>query len=340
VEWFAHRGKIVPGPDLKPRSMTARMIKSKIVFRLACAVSLLIPFSGVAQVRPRIVAVTHGQAADSFWLVVRNGLEAAAKETGSDLDYRAPETFDMAAMAQMIDAAVASKPDGLIVAIPDAAALAKSIRAAAAAKIPVIAINSGWDSYKKVGCLMYIGQQEENAGKKAGERMKDMGMKKVLILNQEAGNAALEQRIKGFKDGFEGPFHHVSMLAVPLDYMECEEAVTAYLHDHDEVDGILALGPVAAEPAMQSLDEVGRTGKIKLCTFDISPTVVDALVSKRIDFAVDQQQWLQGYLPVVFLANYVKYGLLVQDDLVLTGPIFVTQEDAGRVVDLTTLGIR
>jgi simple sugar transport system substrate-binding protein len=316
------------------------MTKFKIVFWLACAASSLASLSAVAQVRPRIIAVTHGQPSDSFWLVVRNGLEAAARETGSDLDYRAPETFDMAALAQMIDAAVASKPDGLIVTIPDAKALAKSIRGAVAAKIPVIAINSGWDSYKKLGCLMYIGQQEESAGKKAGERMKDMGVKKVLILNQEAGNVALEQRIKGYRDGFEGPFHHVDVLTVPLDYMECQEAVTAYLQNHDEVDGILALGPVAAEPAMQSLDEIRRTGKIRLCTFDISPTVVDALVSKQIDFAVDQQQWLQGYLPVVFLASYVKYGLLVQDDLVLTGPIFVTQENAGRVVDLTTLGIR
>lgn len=316
------------------------MTKFKIVFWLAGAASLLAPLSAVAQVKPRIIAITHGQASDSFWLVVRNGLEAAANETGSHLDYRAPETFDLAAMAQMIDAAVASKPDGLIVTIPDTAALAKSIRGAVAAKIPVIAINSGWDSYKKLGCLMYIGQQEESAGKKAGERMKNMGVKNVLILNQETDNVALEQRIKGIKDGFEGPFHHISVLAVPLDYMECQEAVTAYLHDHDEVDGVLALGPVAAEPAMQSLDEAHKTGKIKLCTFDISPTVVDALVSKQIDFAVDQQQWLQGYLPVMFLANYVKYGLLVQDDLILTGPIFVTQENAGRVVDLTTLGIR
>jgi simple sugar transport system substrate-binding protein len=320
--------------------MTGRMMKSKIAFWLACAASLLVPLSAVAQIRPRIVAVTHGQASDSFWLVVRNGLEAAARETGTDLDYRAPEKFDLAAMSQMIDAAVASKPDGLIVTIPDLRALAKSIRGAVAAKIPVIAINSGWASYKKLGCLMYIGQQEETAGKKAGERMKDMGVKKVLILNQEVGNVALEQRIKGFKDGFEGPFHHVSVLAVQLDFTQCEDAVTAYLHNNEDVDGILALGPVAAEPALQSIDDVGKTGKIKLCTFDISPTVVQALVRKQIEFAVDQQQWLQGYLPVVFLANYAKYGLLLQDDLALTGPSFVTPENAGRVVDLLTLGFR
>jgi simple sugar transport system substrate-binding protein len=187
---------------------------------------------------------------------------------------------------------------------------------------------------------MYIGQQEESAGKRAGERMKDMGVKKALILNQEMDNVALKQRIKGFKDGFEGPFHHVDVLPVQIDFTQCQDAITAYLHNHEDVDGILALGPVAAEPALQSIDEVGKTGQIKLCTFDISPTIVQALVRKQVDFALDQQQWLQGYLPVVYLANYAKYGLLVQDTLVLTGPSFVTPENAGRVVDLLTLGFR
>ena len=312
----------------------------KIAFWLACAASLLVPLSTIAQRRPRIVAVTHGQEFDSFWFLVRDGLETAARQTGSDLDYRAPETFDLAAMAQMIDAAVASKPDGLIVTIPDAQALAKAIRGAVAANIPVIAINSGEDSYKKLGCLMYIGQLEEGAGKKAGERMKDRGVKRALILDHEVGNAALERRIRGFQDGFEGPFHNVDVLAVPRDFTPCQHAISAYLRDHEDVDGIVALGPVAAEPALQAIDEVGKTGQIKLCTFDLSLITVQALVKKQVDFAVDQQPWLQGYLPVVYLANYAQHGLLVQTDLVPTGPSVVTPENAGRVVDLLTLGFR
>jgi simple sugar transport system substrate-binding protein len=315
-------------------------MKCKLAFRLACVASLLVALSAVAQLRPRIVAVTHGQASDPFWFLVRNGLEAAANETGSDLDYRAPETFDPAAMAQMIDAAVVSKPDGLIVTIPDVAALAKSIRGAVAAKIPVIAINAGEDAYKKLGCLMYIGQQEDRAGKKAGERMKNRGVKRALILNYEVSHVALEQRIQGFKDGFEGPFHHVDVLPVPMDFTRCQHAISAYLRDHEDIDGILALGPVPFEPALQSIEELGKTGKIKLCTFDIVPATLQALVRKQVDFAVDQQPWLQGYLPVVYLANYAKHGLLVQSDLVLTGPSFVTPENANRVVDLLTFGFR
>ena len=183
--------------------------------------------------------------------------------------------------------------------------------------------------------MMHIGQEEELAGKKAGERLKALGVTEAVILNQEWGNSPLSQRTEGYKDGFEGPFHHVQVLPVKIDFHQCHDAVNAYLQTHPEVDGILALGPVAAEPALQVLDEMGKTSKIKLCTFDISPGVIEALKKKQISFAVDQQQWLQGYLPIVFLANYVKYGSILQNELILTGPAFVTPENVDNVANLT-----
>ncbi len=283
------------------------MSKLKLAFCLAFAASWLDPSAGFAQKKPKIIVVTHGQVSDAFWLVVRNGVETAAKETDSDVDYQASGQFDLFAMSKLIDAAVASKPDALVVSIPDAAPLSKSIQAAVAAKIPVISINSGLDVSKKLGCLMHIGQEEESAGRQAGERMKAMGVRQALILNQEVGNVALDQRTKGFRDGFEGPFHHVQQ--------------------NPDIDGILALGPVAAEPALQAVDILGKAGKIKVCTFDISPRIIQALMKKQMGFAVDQQQWLQGYLPVIFLANHVKYGSIPQNSVILTGPSFVTPEN-------------
>ena len=317
------------------------MTRSRFAFWLAYVTSLLLlPLTGFAQSKPRIIVVTHGQASDPFWLVVRNGLQTAAAETGSDVDYRCPPTFDMRGMAQLINAAVASKPDGLVVSIPDAAALGDSIRAAGAAKIPVIAINAGLDVFKTLGCLMYIGQEDEVAGKRAGERMKGMEVRKAIILNHEVGNVALEQRIRGFRDGFEGPFHHVEVLPVTPDFAECQAAVAAYLEAHDDLDGILALGPVTAEPALEALDQLGRLAKVKLCTFDVSPAIVQGLLKRRMAFAVDQQQWLQGYLGIMVLATYVKYGSLLQNKLILTGPSFVTPETAQRMVNLLSLGFR
>ena len=314
------------------------MTKPRPAFWLAFAASSLVPLAGFAQKKPKIIVVTHGQASDPFWLVVRNGVETAAKETGSDVEYQATGQFDLPAMSKLVDAAVASKPDGLVVSIPDAVFLSKSIQAAVAAKIPVISINSGLDVSKKLGCLMHIGQEEESAGREAGQRLKALGVKQAVILNQELGNVALDQRTKGFRDGFEGPFHHVQVLPVKIDFMECHDAVAAYLQKNQEVDGILALGPAAAEPALQVLDEMGTIDRIKLCTFDISPRIIQALVKKQMGFALDQQQWLQGYLPVIFLANYAKYGSILRNDLILTGPSFVTPENVEQVANLSAKG--
>jgi simple sugar transport system substrate-binding protein len=310
------------------------MIRSKLAFWLAFTVSFLVPFACFAQKKPKIIVVTHGQASDPFWLLVRDGVETAAKETGVEVEYHAPENFDLRAMSQLIDAAVASRPDGLVVSIPDVAAVGASIRAAVAAKIPVISINSGLDVSKKLGCMMHVGQEEESAGREAGQRMKDLGVKEAIILNQEVGNVALDQRAKGFRDGFEGPFHHVQILRVTIDFKQCHDAIAGYLEKNSSVDGILALGPVAAEPALRVLQETGRIGKIKLCTFDISPPVLEALLKRQMSFALDQQQWLQGYLPVVFLANYAKYGSILQNGLILTGPSFVTPENVEQVARL------
>jgi simple sugar transport system substrate-binding protein len=311
------------------------MITSKLAPWLFLAVTWLVPFTGLAQKKPRIVFITHGQTGDPFWDVVRKGAETAARETDADVQYQSPGKFDLVEMSHLIDAAVTTKPDGLIVSIPDVKALGQSIQAAVSAKIPVISINSGLEVSRQLGCMMHIGQEEESAGKAAGQRMKAIGITEVMILNQETGNAGLDQRIKGFKNGFEGPFHHVHVVAVTIDFKECHDTVTGYLRQNPGIDGILALGPVAAAPTLQALTEMGEVGKIKLCTFDISPEVIQALSKGQMSFAVDQQQWLQGYLPVIFLANYAIHGAVPENDLTLTGPSFVTPENVDRVASLS-----
>ncbi|HXO98387.1 MAG TPA: sugar ABC transporter substrate-binding protein [Chthoniobacterales bacterium] len=313
-----------------------KLTKLRLFAVFALAVSA-IPFSAHAQKKPHIIVVTHGQVSDSFWVVVKNGVEAAAKETNSTVEYRAPEKFDMVALSQLIDAGVASKPDGLIVSIPDASALSKSIQAAVAAKIPVISINSGSDVSKKLGCLLHVGQEEELAGQRAGERMKAEGVKKAAVINQEVGNVALDLRAKGFSEGLGA---NAEVVAVTMDFTSARNAIAGYLQKNPDVDGILALGPAGAEPALQAIEESGKVGKIKFGTFDLSPTVLQAIDKKQMEFAIDQQQYLQGYLSVMIMANYIKYGLLPANDVVLTGPGFVTAETAKQVIDLSKKGIR
>ena len=313
------------------------MIKTKLAVLLACFASLAVPLTGLAQKKPHIIVVTHGQVSDPFWFVVKNGVDQAAKDSGADVEYRAPEKFDMVALAQLIDAAVASKPDGLAVSIPDADALGGAIQKAVKAGIPVISLNSGSDVSKKLGCLLHVGQDEYIAGKRGGERMKTMGIKKAVVINQEVGNAGLDLRAKGFTEAVGGDSQ---VLAVQMDFTAARDAISGFLQKNPDIDAVLALGPTGAEPALQALEQVGKLGKVKFATFDLSPAVLQAIDKKQMDFAIDQQQYLQGYLPVVFLANYAKYGLMPANDAVLTGPGFVTSETAKQVIDLTKKGIR
>jgi simple sugar transport system substrate-binding protein len=313
------------------------MIRLKLVSWLALVMSLCAPLTSFAQKTPHIVVVTHGQVSDSFWLVVKNGVDQAKKDTGANVDYRAPEKFDMVAMGQLIDAAIASKADGIVMSIPDADALAKPIQAAVKAGIPVIAINSGLDASKKLGVLMFVGQEQLVVSKKVGEQFKKMGVKKIACLNQEVGNVALDERAKGLAEGFGGP---VEVVAVPQDFTASRNAVAAYVQKNPDVDGYMALGPVAAEPALQALQQSGKIGKVKFATFDLTPSVLEAIDKKQIEFAVDQQQYLQGYLPVVLLSNYIKFGVLPANDTIRTGETFITAADAKQVLELVKKGIR
>ncbi len=148
-----------------------------------------------------IVVVSHGQASDPFWSVVQNGVAQAGTDMGVNVQYQAPGTFDMVAMAQLIDAAVATSPQGLVVSIPDADALSDSIKAAIDAGIPVISMNSGSDVAAELGVLTHVGQTEYEAGKGGGEQMGAAGVTNAICVNQEVGNAALDLRCQGFADG-------------------------------------------------------------------------------------------------------------------------------------------
>ena len=256
-----------------------RLIKTSIAAAAALAVATAVAAPALAADDIRIIVVSHGQANDPFWSVVKNGVVAGAKDTGVTVDYRAPETFDMVAMSQLIDAAVNQKPSGLVVSIPDASALTPSIKKAVAAGIPVISMNSGSDVSKSLGALLHVGQDEETAGKAAGEKLKDMGGKVALCVNQEVGNVALDLRCKGFSEGFGGK---VTVLPVSNEPSEVRAKVKAALASNTDVDTILALGAgTAGEPSLAAVKDAGKTGKINVGTFDLSAGFLKAVAVGR-----------------------------------------------------------
>ncbi|NOE28331.1 MULTISPECIES: sugar ABC transporter substrate-binding protein [unclassified Ruegeria] len=282
-----------------------------------------------------IVVVSHGQANDAFWNVVKNGVEQAGKDVGVNVEYRAPETFDMVAMSQLIDAAVNQEPDGLIVSIPDADALGPSIERAVAAGIPVISINSGAEVAKELGALLHVGQDEYDAGKAAGEELASMGGTNAICVNHEVGNVSLDLRCEGFTEGFGGK---VTVLPTSNDPSEIESKVAAALAADESVDTVMALGASSAgEPSVAAAKASGRD--LNVASFDLSANFLQSIVDGDAAFAIDQQQYLQGYLSVNFMGLHAKYGLMPGGD-VPSGPNLITQDKAAQVIELSAQGIR
>ena len=299
------------------------------------------PDGGVTQRDFRFIVVTHGQASDPFWSVAANGVNDGAEDMGVEVEYQAPETFDMVAMSQLIDAAVASQPDGLVVSIPDADALGPSIQAAIDAGIPVVSINSGSDVFAELGVLVHVGQTEREAGFLAGERFAEAGVQNAICINQEVGNVALDLRCEGFFDGL-GQQGEV----IPVDLADptgAQETVSGVLQSNPDIDGILTLGPTGAEPTLAALDEAGILGEVTFATFDLSPRVLEEIDAGNMLFAIDQAQYLQGYLPMVLLTKFLETGAIPlgrEDRVIMTGPQFVTQETAAQVIEASEQGVR
>ena len=201
---------------------------------------------GVTQRDYTFEVVTHGQASDPFWSVAANGVTAAAEDMGVTANYQAPGTFDMVAMSQIIDTAVAGQPDGLVVSIPDADALGPSIQAAVDAGIPVISMNSGSDVFADLGVLVHVGQTEFEAGLIAGLAFAEEGVTNALCINQEVGNVALDLRCEGFTEGLGGT---VEVIPVDLnDPTGAQQSVASALQANADANGILTLGPNRCHP--------------------------------------------------------------------------------------------
>ena len=290
----------------------------------------------------RIAVVTHGQATSNFWAVVQNGVKQAQKDLCINVEYSSPETFDVVRMGELIDAAVAKKPDGLVVSIPDADALGSHIKKAVDAGIPVVSMNSGSDVFQKFGVLTHVGSDEGVAGLAGGRRLGGLGVKNAICVNDEVGNTALDTRCAGFTKGLADTGATMKVLAAPTgDPIGVQNAVAAALQADSTIDGVVTMGPDGAVPTLKAIKAANRLPQVKMATFDLGPDTLQAVQSGDIQFAIDQQQYLQGYLPVLLLMLYKQYLLMPGGgQAILSGPNFVTKDTAATVLSLAQNGIR
>jgi simple sugar transport system substrate-binding protein len=279
--------------------------------------------------------VTHGGPGDPFWAIVKNGAVQAGKDLHVKVTYQGsgvPQT-----QAQLIDTAVNQHVNGLIVSMANPDALKASILRAEAQGIPVITINSGEADSKAFGAITHVGQDETIAGKAAGERLKAAGVTKAICVIHEAGNIGLQQRCDGAAQGLG---RKLDTLQVDVNNLTSAQAtIQARLSADPSIGAVLTLNPAVAMAAVAA--ESGTSSKAKIATFDLSGDVSTAIEQGKILFAVDQQPYLQGYLPVQFLKLYAENANTVGGgEPVLTGPGFVTKENAAKVAKLAQQGTR
>jgi len=278
----------------------------------------------------KFILISHSPDSDSWWNTIKNAIEIAGNQMDVTVDYRNPTTGDLADMARIVQQAAASNPDGIIVTIADFDVLKGPITDAIAKGIPVVTINSGTRAQSEaLGALAHIGQPEYAAGFGAGKRAKAAGVTEFLCVNHFFTNPVSVDRCQGYADALGVDLGH-QMIDSGQDPTEIKNKVMAHLRSHPSTDAILTLGPTSAHPTLSALDALGRSGDIYFGTFDLSGEIAAAVKSGVISFAIDQQPFLQGYLPVVFLTNLVRYGVW-PSGAINSGPGFITKSNISLV---------
>ncbi len=272
-----------------------------------------------------------------FWSVVKKGAEDAAAAVGADMVW-SPSSNDPERQVQDIQAAIAAGADGIGVSLANPTAVAPAAAAAVAAGIPVVTLNSGVNDYQEIGAITHIGQTEIVAGNGAGLRFNTLGATKVLCAQQEQGNVGLEERCDGLAETFNGD---VVTQFVGLDSSPDEQinTIAAQLAADPDIDAVLGVGPNVAVRAVEAGTQAGRD--LFIGGFDISTDIIQEIEAGNVDFTVDQQQYLQGYLAIMFLYLNVTNQNTVGGGLpVLTGPGFVDGANVAEVKALVEAGTR
>lgn len=285
--------------------------------------------------RATVAMITHEVPGDSFWDLIRKGAQAAADKDNIELRYsNDPEAPNQ---ANLVQSAIDSKVNGIALTLAKPDAMAPAVKAALDAGIPVVAFNSGFDNFKSMGIQEYFGQDEKLAGVAAGERLNNDGAKKVICVIQEQGQVALESRCAGVAQGFKGQSEILNVNS--KDMPSVESTITAKLQQDPSIDHVVALGAPIALTAVQSVGNAGS--KAKIVTFDTNAALVDAIKNGQVEWAVDQQPFLQGYLAIDSLWLYLNNkNLIGGGQPTLTGPSFIDKTNIDAVAELAKSGTR
>lgn len=285
----------------------------------------------------KICMYTHGDGG-GFWSVAKKGAEKAAEDLGVTLDYQESNN-DPEKQAQFIEAGVTAGCQAMAVSAPNPDAIKGALQKVTDAGIPFVTMNSGSAVFKDLGAFTHVGQDEFIAGQGAGEKFKELGATKVLCAIQEANNIGLQERCDGAKDTF-GNVENLQLSSGLADIAKSEAEIQAKLKSDPSIDAVFSLNAdISTGAALPASEAAGRD--IINGTVDLSGDAVQAIIDGKLAFAIDQQQYAQGYLSVTLLYLDLINGNEVGGGLpVYTGPGFVTQDNAEQVQQLAEEGTR
>ncbi|MEW1891330.1 MULTISPECIES: sugar ABC transporter substrate-binding protein [unclassified Streptomyces] len=279
--------------------------------------------------------VTHSGDGDTFWDIVQKGADMAAKKDNINFLYSHNDEGQQ--QAQLVQAAIDKKVDGLIVTLAKPDALKDVVAKAVRAGIPVITVNSGSAESKAYGALTHIGQDESIAGEAVGDELNKRGRKKALCILHEQGNVGHEQRCAGAKKTFDGRMENLYVEGTNMP--DVQASIEAKLQSDKDIDAVVTLGAPFADAAVKAKNTAGS--KAEIDTFDLNAAVAAGLKSKTLGFAVDQQPYLQGYEAVDLLWLYrYNRNVLGGGRPVLTGPQIITAKDADQLAEYADRGTR
>ncbi|MFJ3335086.1 sugar ABC transporter substrate-binding protein [Streptomyces sp. NPDC086766] len=286
--------------------------------------------------RMTVALVTHQAPGDTFWDIVRKGAQAAAAKDNIKLVYSADPNAGN--QANLVQNAIDQKVDGIAVTLAKPDAMKGVVAKATGAGIPVVGLNSGVSDWKKLGLTEFFGQDESVAGEAFGTKLNEVGAKNAVCVVQEQGNIGLTQRCAGVKKTFKGTVQ--TLYVNGTDMPSVKSTITAKLKQDSGIDYVVTLGAPFALTAVQAVAEAG--GKAKVATFDLNPQLAKAVQKGDIQFAVDQQPYLQGYLAVDSLWLYKNNGNYSGGGVqpVLTGPAFVDKSNVDKVARFAAKGTR
>ncbi|MET8124283.1 sugar ABC transporter substrate-binding protein [Streptomyces sp. NPDC005065] len=291
--------------------------------------------SAVNTPRWTFAMVTHSGDGDTFWDIVQRGAEQAAVK--DNIKFLYSHNDEAQQQAQLVQAAIDQKVDGLIVSLAKPDAMKDVVAKATRAGIPVITVNSGSAESKAFGALTHIGQDESIAGEAVGDELNARGRKKALCILHEQGNVGHEQRCAGAKKAFDGQMQNLYVEGTNMP--DVQASIEAKLQTDRSIDAVVTLGAPFADAAVKAKRTAGS--KAEIDTFDLNAKVATALQDKTLGFAVDQQPYLQGYEAVDLLWLYrYNRNVLGGGRPVLTGPQIITSKDAAELAEYTKRGTR